>query len=323
MKKAIRIGSVCLAILGFFFSTFAFAQEKFPSRPISWIIPWAPGGGGTLNAQAIQAASEKALGGSIQIINKPGGGGTIAWNFVANAPPDGYTMVTLNPSTVVTRYTTKTGVALERFDPIIYTVGIPAGVVVREESPWKTFKEFIAYAKANPEKIQMANSGFAAMYHIGIIGIQMATGVKFTHVPYKGSGPCITALLGGHADASLIEIGTILPYVQAKKLRILAVSSSKRNPDIPDVPTFKEHGFDLDVGTWYAYAAPRGTPKDRIQKLHDAFKAGMESKQYQDFYKGKGGVVEYKNPEGVIAFLKEQDILWKKIIDFGGFKPEG
>jgi len=323
MKKKMLVGWVLVTVLLFLLGPPALAQEKFPSRPVSWIIPWSPGGGGTLNAQAIQVPFEKALGGSVQIINKPGGGGTIAWNFVANSPPDGYTIVTINPSTVVTPYTTKTGVPLDRFDPIIYTVGIPAGVVVRDDSPWKTFKEFITYAKANPEKVQMANSGFAAMYHIGIIGIQMATGVKFTNVPYKGSGPCVTALLGGHADSSLIEIGTLLPYVEAKKLRVLAVSSAKRNADLPDVPTFKEHGFDLDVGTWYAYAVPRGTPKDRIQTLHNAFKVAMKSKPFQDFYKGKGGVIEYKNPKGVIAFVKEQDKLWKKIIDFGGFKPGG
>ncbi len=304
----ILVGTVC-------------AQEKFPTRPVSLIIPWAPGGGGTLNAQTLQPHVEKALGVGAVIVNKTGGGGTIAWNFVANAPSDGYTVGIVNPSLVVTVYTTKTGVNYQKFDPIIYTVGVPAGVVVRTESPWKTFGEFIGYAKANPGKVQMANSGHAAMYHIGIVGIEMATGVKFTHVPYKGSGPCVTALLGGHVDGSLIEISTLLPYVEAKKFRILAVSSEKRNFALPDVPTFKEYGFDLDVGTWYGYVVPRGTPKERIKVLHDAFKVAMESEDFKAFYKKQGGVVEYMGPEGLGSYLEEQDKLWKKIIDFGGFKP--
>ncbi|MBM4330901.1 MAG: tripartite tricarboxylate transporter substrate binding protein [Deltaproteobacteria bacterium] len=319
-KKAVSILMI-LGVFLFLLSGWAAGQEKFPTRPISLIIPWAPGGGGTLSAQTLQPHIEKAIGVGAVIVNKTGGGGTIAWNFVANATPDGYTVGIVNPSLVVTLYTTKTGVSYKKFDPIIYTVGVPAGVVVKEDSPWKTFKEFIDHAKANPGKVQMANSGHGAMYHIGIVGIEMATGVKFTNIPYKGSGPCVTALLGGHADGSLIEISTLLPYVEAKKFRILAVSSAKRNFALPDVPTFKEYGFDLDVGTWYGYVVPKGTPKDRIKGLHDAFKVAMESEEFKAFYKKQGGVVEYMGPEGLAAYLEQQDKLWKKIIDFGGFKP--
>jgi tripartite-type tricarboxylate transporter receptor subunit TctC len=298
------------------------AQEKFPSRPIQFVIPWAAGGGGTINAQALQPHFEKAIGGSVQIVNKPGGAGTIAWNFVANSPPDGYTTGIVNPSTVVTLYTTKTGVPLDRFDPIAYTVYIPAGVVVRTESPWKTFREFIDHAKANPGKVQMANSGHAAMYHIGIVGIEMAMGVKFTHIPFKGTGPCITALMGGHVDGSLNEISTLLPYVESKKFRILAVCSPNRSPAVPDAPTFKEFGFDLDVGTWYAYVAAKGTPQERLKKLQDAFRAGVESSEFKSLYQKQGGMAMFKGPEALVAYFKEQDRLWKKIIEFGEFKPE-
>jgi tripartite-type tricarboxylate transporter receptor subunit TctC len=304
------------------FAGSVWAQEKFPSRPIQFIIPWAAGGGGTINAQALQPHFEKTIGGPVQIVNKPGGAGTIAWNFVANSRPDGYVTGIVNPSTVVTLYTTKTGVPLDRFDPIAYTVYIPAGVVVRAESPWKTFQEFINHAKTNPGKVQMANSGHAAMYHIGIVGIEMAMGVKFTHVPFKGTGPCITALLGGHVDGSLNEISTLLPYVASNKFRILAVCSPARSPAVPDAPTFKEFGFDLDVGTWYAYVAAKGTPKDRLKKLEDAFRAGVESSEFKGLYQKQGGMPIFKGPEALMAYFKDQDSLWKKIIDFGKFKPE-
>jgi tripartite-type tricarboxylate transporter receptor subunit TctC len=194
--------------------------------------------------------------------------------------------------------------------------------VVRAESPWKTFKEFIDHAKANPGKVQMANSGHAAMYHIGIVGIEMAMGVKFTHVPFKGTGPCITALMGGHVDGSLNEISTLLPYVESKKFRILAVCSPNRSPAVPDAPTFKEFGFDLDVGTWYAYVAAKGTPKDRLLKLQEAFRAGVESNEFKTLYQKQGGMAMFKNPEALVAYFKDQDRLWKKIIEFGEFKPE-
>ena len=321
-EKTIRFLFVLTAFLAVAFAGSAWAQEKFPSRPIQFIIPWAAGGGGTINAQALQPNFEKAIGGPVQIVNKPGGAGTIAWNFVANSPPDGYTTGIVNPSTVVTLYTTKTGVPLDRFDPIAYTVYIPAGVVVRAESPWKTFKEFIDHAKANPGNVQMANSGHAAMYHIGIVGIEMAMGVKFTHVPFKGTGPCITALLGGHVDGSLNEISTLLPYVESKKFRILAVCSPARSPAVPDAPTFKEFGFDLDVGTWYAYVAAKGTPQDRLKKLQDAFQAAVEAKEFKSLYQKQGGSAIFKGPEALMAYFKDQDLLWKKIIDFGKFKPE-
>jgi len=320
--KNIRVIIALTGVLSVIFAGPVWAQEKFPSRPIQFIIPWAAGGGGTINAQALQPHFEKAIGGSVQIVNKPGGAGTIAWNFVANSPPDGYTTGIVNPSTVVTLYTTKTGVPLDRFDPIAYTVYIPAGVVVRTESPWKTFREFIDHAKANPGKVQMANSGHAAMYHIGIVGIEMAMGVKFTHVPFKGTGPCITALMGGHVDGSLNEISTLLPYVESNKFRILAVCSPNRSPAVPDAPTFKEFGFDLDVGTWYAYVAAKGTPHDRLKKLQDAFRAGVESNEFKSLYQKQGGMAMFKGPEALVAYFKEQDRLWKKIIEFGEFKPE-
>jgi tripartite-type tricarboxylate transporter receptor subunit TctC len=321
-KKSVGVILALTAVLSVVLVEAVWAQEKFPSRPIQFIIPWAAGGGGTINAQALQPHFEKAIGGSVQIVNKPGGAGTIAWNFVANSPPDGHTTGIVNPSTVVTLYTTKTGVPLDRFDPIAYTVYIPAGVVVRAESPWKTFKEFINHAKANPGKVQMANSGHAAMYHIGIVGIEMAMGVKFTHVPFKGTGPCITALMGGHVDGSLNEISTLLPYVESKKFRILAVCSPSRNPAVPDAPTFKEFGFDLDVGTWYAYVSAKGTPQDRLKKLQDAFRAGVESNEFKSLYQKQGGMAMFKGPEALLAYFKEQDRLWKKIIEFGEFKPE-
>ena len=298
------------------------AQEKFPSRPIQFIIPWAPGGGGTVNAQALQPHFEKAIGGSVQIINKPGGGGTIAWNYVANAAPDGYTVGVTNQSFILTQYTTRTGVSFKKVDPIIMVIDMPAALAVRTDAPWKNFKEYIGYAKANPGKVQMGNSGMGANYHVSALGIEMVTGVKLTHVPFKGAGPSITALLGGHVDSAVSELPTLLPYVEGKKFRLLVVGSPERNPAVPDIPTMKEEGYEqILIGAWYVWSAPKGVPKDRFQKLHDAFKAAMEAPEYRELYRKLGGVARYMGPQELPAFYEQEDRALKKIIDFSGFKP--
>lgn len=303
-------------------SGWAAGQEKFPSRSIQFIIPWAAGGGGTVNAQALQPHFEKAIQGSVQIINKPGGGGTIAWNYVANAAPDGYTVGVTNQSFILTQYTTRTGVSFKKVDPLIMVIDMPAALAVKTEAPWKTFKEFINYAKANPEKVQMGNSGLGANYHVSALGIEMVTGVKFTHVPFKGAGPSMTALLGGHVDAAVSELPTLLPYVEGKKFRLLVVGSDERNFAIPDVPCMKEEGYEqIFVGAWYIWSVPKGVPKERVQKLHDAFKAAMEAKEYKELYRKLGGVVRYLPPPELPAFYAQEDKKLKRLIDYSGFKP--
>jgi tripartite-type tricarboxylate transporter receptor subunit TctC len=300
----------------------ALAQAKFPTKSIDVVIPFAAGGNTEINAQLLRPALQKALDVGVAIVLKPGAGTTIGMNFVANAPPDGYTVAGNTPSLLCTRYTMKSGVSYEKFDPVIQSVAVPMGVAVKMDAPWKNFKEFMEYAKANPGKVLMGNSGLGAMTHIGTTGIEMATGMKFTHMPFKGTGPEMTALIGGHIDGGVMEISALYPFFEAKKLRILAVSSPERNPSLPDVPTFREHRFDMDVGTWVTYFVPKGTPKDRIQTLHNVFKVAMESAVHKDYYKKQGGVVQYMDLQMLTAWVDGQDKLWKKIIDFGGFKPE-
>ena len=323
--SSVRRKGFILAVAGVFLllsAGWGAAQEQFPSRAIQFIVPWAPGGGGTVNAQVLQPAFEKAINGSVQIVNKAGGGGTIGWNFVANAPPDGYTTGVMNQSFLLTQYTTRTGVSYKKIDPLLMVIDMSAALAVKVDAPWKTFKEFIAYAKANPGKVQMGNSGVGANYHTSALGIEMVTGAKFTHVPFKGAGPLMTGLLGGHVDAAFAELPTVLPLVQANKLRVLLVGATERNFAIPDVPCITEEGYEqVTVGAWYLWVVPNGVPADRKKKLHDAFKAGMESKEYKEYYKKQGGLVRYMPPEQLPAFLEKEDKQLKKIIDFSGIKP--
>lgn len=323
MRAEKRVIAIFVLIAGFLWlGGPAFAQEKFPNRPIQFVIPWAAGGGGTVNAQALQPHFEKAIGGSIQIVNKPGGGGTIGWNYLANAAPDGYTVGVTNQSFILTQYTTRTGVSFKKVDPIIMVIDMPAALAVKTDAPWKNFKEYISYAKANPGKVQMGNSGIGANYHVSALGIEMVTGAKLTHVPFKGAGPSMTALMGGHVDSAVSELPTLIPYVEGKKFRLLVVGAPERNFAVPDVPIMKEEGYDqVLVGAWYVWSAPKGVPKDRLQKLHDAFKAAMEAPEYRALYRKLGGVVRYMGPQQLPAFYEQEDKVLKKIIDFSGFKP--
>jgi len=323
MMSGKRFGSILTAVgISLLLSAgWGAAQEKFPNRSIQFIIPWGAGGGGTVNAQLLQPTFEKTINGSIQIVNKPGGGGTIGWNYLANSPPDGYTTGVFNQSLLLTQYTTRTGVSFKRLDPMLMVIDMSAVLAVKVDAPWKTFKEFISYAKANPGKVQMGNSGVGANYHTSALGIEMVTGAKFTHVPFKGIAPGITALLGGHVDAAISEIATMLPHVYAKKLRLLVVGSTERNFAVPEVPCFTEEGYEqVMVGAWYLWAVPKGVAADRKKKLHDAFKAAMDSKEYREYYKKQGAVVRYMPPEALPAFLEKEDKALKKIIDFSGMK---
>jgi tripartite-type tricarboxylate transporter receptor subunit TctC len=314
--------SLLVVIFTFISINSTWGQEKFPSRPIQFIIPWAAGGGGTINAQMLQPQFEKSIGGSVQIVNKPGGGGTIAWNYIAYSPPDGYTVGITNQSFILTQYTTRTGVNYKRVDPLLMVVDIPAALAVKHDAPWRSFKEYINYAKANPGKVQMGNSGMGANYHISALGLEMVTGAKFTHVPFKGSGPNITALLGGHVDSIICEITTLLPFVEGKKFRLLLIGSAERNPVVPDVPTIKEEGYEqVLVGAWYVWVVPKGVPRDRFKALHDAFKSAMETKEYKNYYQKVGGIVRYIGPADLPAFYAQEDKILKRIIDFSGFKP--
>lgn len=293
------------------------AKEKFPTKPITVICSWAPGGA-DVSLRALQPHAEKALGKAIVLLYKLGGAGSIGFREGANAAPDGYTITLVTPSIITTPYTVDPDVSYKQFDPIILPVGGPVVITVKADSPWKTFKEFIDYAKSNPGKIRYGNSGHRAMFHIGVVGIEELTGVKFTHVPFKGSAQIIMALMGGHVEAGISTLGPVLQYLKIGKLRILGICSPERYNEFPEVPTFKELGMNIDISTWWGYLAPKGTPKENIKIIHDAFKTAMDTPEFKRYTKEQGLIIPYMGPEEFGKYLVEQDKQWLKIIEYGG-----
>ena len=297
------------------------AQEIFPNKPVKIIVSWEPGGGMDLNARTLQPLVEKNLGQPVVIVNKPGAAGTIGFTEGAKALPDGYTVTLVNTSISTTPYLVSPTISYRNYEPIIFTGIVPGAVTVRLEAPWKSLKEFFDYARANPGKIRMSNAGHGSSTHIRTVGIELTGGVRFTHVPYKGSGPALTSLVGGHVEGTAAAIAETIHLAKGGgRLRVLAITAAERMPAIPDVPTFKELGMDFENGGWHSYAVPKGTPKERIKILHDAFKKAMESREYIEYANNQAVMAIYLGPEDLLKFWDKEEKAWFKLIEAAGLK---
>jgi tripartite-type tricarboxylate transporter receptor subunit TctC len=248
----------------------------FPTKEVQIIIPWAAGGATDLVFRALAATTSKQLGKAVVVVNKPGGGGAVGYTDAMQAPPDGYTLVTAVTPLTILPHQVKTAFTYQNFAPILNVVDDPAMFQVRADSQWKTLPDFLAYAKKNPGMITVGNSGAGGGVHLIAMAFEKAAGVQFNHIPFAGGGPSVTALLGGHVHAVSVSPPEGISHVRAGKLRIVALFSEKRMMAFPDVPVVREQGINFGMGQWRGLAAPKGTPADVLQKLHDAFRKGME-----------------------------------------------
>jgi tripartite-type tricarboxylate transporter receptor subunit TctC len=277
MKKAILLASA-LAL----FAGFAQAQQ-FPTRPVTLIVPWPAGGSTDIGMRALASATEKHLGQSIVIENKPGAGGTIGpANMAAGAKPDGYTVAQLPITVFRIPFIQKT-----TFDPtkdftyIIHITGYTFGVVVKADAPWKTFGELIDYARANPGKINYGTPGAGTSLHITMEQIARLKGIKWTHVPFKGVSESMNALLGGHIDVVSDSTGWA-GSVDGGQARLLVTWGAGRTKNWPNVPNLKESGIDMISNSPFGIGGPKGMDPAVVKILHDAFRKGMEEQSYKD-----------------------------------------
>jgi tripartite-type tricarboxylate transporter receptor subunit TctC len=277
MRKAILFASA-LAL----FAGFAQAQQ-FPTRPVTLIVPWPAGGSTDIGMRALASATEKHLGQSIVIENKPGAGGTIGpANMAAGAKPDGYTVAQLPITVFRMPFIQKT-----TFDPtkdftyIIHITGYTFGVVVKADAPWKTFGELIEYARANPGKINYGTPGAGTSLHITMEQIAKLKGIKWTHVPFKGVSESMNALLGGHIDVVSDSTGWA-GSVDGGQARLLVTWGAGRTKNWPNVPNLKESGIDMVSNSPFGIGGPKGMDPAVTKVLHDAFKKGMEEQSYKD-----------------------------------------
>jgi len=281
--KYVRFASLaCMAA----WSPGLFADDPYPAKPITMIVPFPPGGVADLTGRPTANAMEKILKQKIVVENKAGAGGGIGMAYVAKAKPDGYTLLMALSSISVIPEADR---LLERapmyqlkdLAPVALISADPTILVVRAESPWKTVKDFVDDAKRRPNAITFSSSGVYGTLHVAMEMLAMAAEVKLHHVPYTGAGPAIIALLGGHVDALATGPGTVIQHIKAGKLRALGSWGETRLVSMPDLPTFRELGYDAEFYIWSGLFAPAGTPEPAMAALRNAARQAVNDPQFK------------------------------------------
>jgi tripartite-type tricarboxylate transporter receptor subunit TctC len=275
------------AVLTLALAVAAGAQEAFPSRPITVVAPFPPGGVADLTARPVAAAMEKVLKNPVAVVNKTGAAGAVGMQFVATSKPDGYTLLlALSSISIIPEadkiFGRQPAFTVDQFAPIALISADPTVLVVRAESPWKTAAEFIEDARKRPGQISYSSSGIYGTLHMAMELLSHAAGVKLRHIPTTGAGPALNAILGGHVDALASGPAVILPHIKAGKLRALAGWGDKRVAALPEVPTFRELGFpDAEFYIWAGLFAPRGTPEPVLARLREATRAAVAEPEFK------------------------------------------
>jgi tripartite-type tricarboxylate transporter receptor subunit TctC len=290
----------------------------WPTKPVTLIVPFPPGGSTDLIGRILIPKLQEKLGGTFIVDNRAGATGTIGAGIVARAVPDGHTLFvsSLGPFVIAPHLLKVPYDALKDFDYITVAVQAPNVLVVPAKSPHKSMAEVIAYEKANPEKMTFASSGNGSSDHLTAELFWLQTGTSGIHVPYKGGGPVMTDLLGSQVDASFMNINTAMPQILAGKLKALVITSAKRSPLLPNVPTMEESGIkDVNVYSWQAIAAPHGLPADIKAKLHAAIVAGLNDPAVKPKLLELGFEIVANTPEQFTAFQAVEFARWKKLIE--------
>jgi len=279
-KKAIQNGLLGLAFCGLVSPAVA---QSYPNKTITIVVPFPPGGTTDVLARAVANKLGPALGQSVIVDNKPGAGATLGAGLVAKACSDGYTlfMGAVHHTIAPAVYKTLPYSFEKDFAPITTVALVPNVMVVAETSPYKTVKDVIAAAKAKPDSLSYGSNGNGTAQHMIGTQFQMLTDTEILHVPYKGSAPLATDLLGGQVTMSFDTITPVLPFIREKKLRPLAVTTAKRSSTLPSVPTMKESGVNMEIGTWFGLLAPAATPKDITAKLNAEIVKIIKSAEFQ------------------------------------------
>jgi tripartite-type tricarboxylate transporter receptor subunit TctC len=280
------------------------AAQDFPSRPITVVAPFPPGGVADLTARPVAAAMEKVLKNPVGVVNKTGAAGAVGMQFVATSKPDGYTLLlALSSISIIPEadriFGRPPAFTVDQFAPIALISADPTILVVRAESPWKTAKEFIEDARKRSGQISFSSSGVYGTLHMAMELLSHAAGITLRHVPFGGAGPALTAILGGHVDALASGPAVVLPHVKSGKLRALAGWGDRRVAALPDVPTFKELGYpDAEFYIWAGLFAPKGVPEPILARLRDAARAAVADPEF------KGAMDKLETP---IAFKQGEE----------------
>lgn len=309
------------ALAGIGSATYADPVSEFPSRPIKIVVPYSAGGTADILPRIISQKLNEKWGQTVIIENRPGAGGNIGADAVAKAEPDGYTLLATPPGPLVINQNLYKSLAFDpaKFVPVTVLAAVPNVLAVRTTLPVNSAKEFLDYARKNPGKLNVATQGDGTTSHLTAALFASQANVKFTFIPYKGTAPAITDLVGGQVDAFFDNIASMAPQHKAGKARILAVTSKKRSALLPDIPSLAESDLPgFDVATWFGVVAPAGTPAAIAQKINVAIQEALKMPDVQQKFRDQGAEIVGNSPREMTEFMDNERVRWKKVIDSAG-----
>jgi tripartite-type tricarboxylate transporter receptor subunit TctC len=316
-----RVTAVCLLSLA---GTWSASALDYPTRPIRWIVAYPPGGATDIVARIMGQWLSERLGQAVIIENKPGAGNNIGTEAAIRAAPDGYTWVLVNPANAInaTLYPKLSFNFIKETAPVAGFVRVPNVMEVNPSVPAKTVAEFIAYAKANPGKINWATSGNGTSVHLSGELFKIMTGVDMTHVPYRGSAPALTDMLSGTVQVMFDNMPPSLPHIQAGKLRALGVTTAQRSESLPNVPTVGETVTGYEASAFFGVSVPKGTPPEVIERINKEVNAGLADPKVKARLAELGGIALAGSPNDFGKVIADETEKWEKVIKTGGVQLE-
>lgn len=323
MRKCIKAALAACAVVGAAWSGSALAQA-YPSRTVTLVVPFAAGGPTDVLARTLGASMSRSLGQTVVIENKLGAGGTIAANYVTKATPDGYTVFIHHNgmATATGLYRKLPYNPLSDFEYVGQVADVPMTLLARKDFPANNLREFTAYVKANKEKINLANAGLGAVSHLCGMLLQQALGVELTTVPFQGTAPALTALLGGQVDVLCDQTTQTIPHIKAEKVKFYGVTTRQRIQALPDAPTLDEQGLaNFEVVVWHGIYAPKGTPKEALDKLNESLRAALKDPAVAGKLAELGAQIvpeSKQTPAGLRDWLRSEIDKWQPVIRKAG-----
>jgi tripartite-type tricarboxylate transporter receptor subunit TctC len=322
LSKPCRLLALAVAALGL--SCSAPRAQDYPAKPVKWVVPYPPGGSTDLLARLIGQYLSEHLGQQFVIDNRPGAGNNIGTEAVVNAPPDGYTLLLVNPANGInaTLYKRLPFNFLRDIAPVAGIARVPNVMEVNPKFPAKTTAEFIAYGKAHPGKINMASSGNGTSVHLSGELFMAMTGIRMTHVPYRGSAPALTDLIAGTVDVMFDNMPSSIEFIRSGKLRALAVTTELRNEALPDVPVVADTVPGYEASAWFGIGAPKGTPAAIVGKINKSVNEALADPNMKVRLAELGGVAMGGTPAEFGKVMVSETEKWQKAVRFSGASIE-
>jgi len=318
--------SVCVLSLGAILSSVAVAQSNYPNKPINFIVPYGAGGGADSRSRQIAQKMSVILKQPIIVDNKPGAGGNIGTEFISRAAPDGYTIGMGNFAPMAVN---KTLFGNLRYDPetdltpIVLVEKGPLVLVVNPNSPYKTVQDIVAAAKTKPGTLTFSSGGIGGSHQLSAELFEQNAGIEMIHVPYKSGSAGLTDLMAGNVTMMFDQMYSAMPSIKADKLRPIAITSKKRSPLLPNIPSFSEVGYPkVEVLNWQGLIAPKGTPKAIIDKLNAAANEALKDPALRDLMLSQGNEIGGGSPAEFTALIKSESAKWSAVVKTANIKPE-